>query len=43
VEIRGDLLLELLGLKLKSLEQSEPRSREDLEDVRYSVDFGGGL
>ena len=32
-DIRGDLLLKLLGSKLKSSEQKESRSKEDLEEV----------
>ena len=35
----GDLLLELFGSELKSLERREPQSGEDLEKVGYSIDF----
>ena len=38
-KIRGDLLLELLGLELRSSERREFRSGEDLEEVRYNIDF----
>jgi len=37
-EIRGDMLLELLGSELKSSNQREPQS-EDFDDG-HSVDFG---
>ena len=43
VEIRGDLLLELLCSELKSSERRELRSREDLEEVGYNMDFGWEL
>jgi len=33
--------MELLGLELKSPEWKEPRSGEDLKEVRYSMDFKG--
>jgi len=42
-EIGGDLLLELLGSELKAMERREPQSEEDLEEVEYSMDFGGEL
>jgi len=40
-EIRGDVLLELLALGLKSSEWNEPRSGKDLEEVGYNIDFRG--
>ena len=42
-EVRGDLLLELLGSELKSLEWKKPWSGEGLEEVGYNMDFGGEL
>ena len=42
-EIEGELLLELLGSELKSLERMKPQSRKDLEEVGNSTDFGGEL
>ena len=39
VEIRGDPLLELHDLELKSSDWREPQSGEDLEKVGYSIDF----
>ena len=39
-EIRGDLLMEMLGLELKSSERREPRNGDDFEEVGYSTDFG---
>ena len=38
-EIESGLLLELLGLELKSSEQRKPQSGEDFEKVGYSIDF----
>jgi len=42
-EINNDLLPELLGSELKSSRRREPLDGEDLEEVRYSMDFKGGL
>ena len=39
MEIRGNLLLELLGSELKTSEWREPQSGEDLEEVGYSMEF----
>ena len=41
--IRGDLLLELLGLKLKSSERRKPQSGEDAEEIGYDMDFRGEI
>ena len=38
-EIEGELLLELLVLELKSSEQRNPESGEDLEAVGNNMDF----
>jgi len=37
----GDLLLELLGSKMKSLERRKPQSGENIEKVGYGMDFEG--
>ena len=42
MEIKGDMLVDVLGSELKSSERREPRSGEDLEEVGYNMDFGGG-
>ena len=42
-EIRTDLMLELLGAELKSSERRAFQSEEDLEKVRYNMDFGREL
>ena len=41
MEIKGNLLLELLASELKSSELRELRSREGLEEVGYIMDFEG--
>jgi len=41
VEIRGDLLLKLLGLELTSTKRREPQSGDDFEEVGYILDFRG--
>ena len=43
MEIRGDLLLELLGSELKFIEQRESQSERDPEEVGYRMDFGEEL
>ena len=40
MEIEGELLLELLGSKMKSSEWRKPWSGEDLEEVGNNMDFG---
>ena len=39
MEIRGDLLLELLSSELKFMEQRKSQSERDLEEVGYRMDF----
>ena len=39
----GDLLLELLGSELKSLEWRKPQSGENLNEVENNMNFGGEL
>jgi len=42
-EIMGDILLELLGSEMKSLERIKLKSGDDLEEVGNIMDFGGKL
>ena len=42
-EIKGEWLLEVLGLELKFSEQWNSQSGEDQEEVRNNMDFGGEL
>ena len=41
MEIKGDLLLKLLGLELTSTKRREPQSGDDFEEVGYILDFRG--
>ena len=43
MKIEGERLLELLGSELKSSEQRNPGSREDLKEVENCIDFEGEL